>query len=83
MTQKLEWLISNGPDDVFDDTTTVVPTTPTSYGDPMKLGDLTVAEIKREIAWWDRHKRDFERAIGWEMEARLEAYLKTRQLQAV
>jgi hypothetical protein len=49
----------------------------------MKLGDLTVAEIKREIAWWNRHKGDWEGDIGWEMEARHEAYLKTRQLQAV
>ena len=82
MTQRLEWLISDGPHEVFDDTTTVVPTTPTSYGDSMKLGDLTVAQIEREVAWWNRHKGNWDGDIGWEMEARMEAYLKTRQLQA-
>ena len=83
MTQRLEWLISDGPHEVFDDTTTVVPTTPTSYGDSMKLGDLMVAQIEREVAWWNRHKGNWDGDIGWEMEARMEAYLKTRQLQAV
>ena len=80
--QKIEWFISDGPHEIFDDTTTLVPTTPTSYGDPMKLGDMTLAEVEHEIDWWHRHGHACDGDIGEEMEARMEAYLKTRQLQA-
>ena len=79
-------LIWDGPSEMFDDTTTVVPVTPTSYGAPMKLGDMTEDEIKREIDFWHsvHAAQMFDRDdVCNGMFDRFVAYLKTRQLQAV